>query len=418
MTQPGTELMTMPEGFQTGLEAFEESDAVIPRLSIVQKEGLFEDNLSNERFSSVRIIPLGLVKQRILWPAVKGESDDSPMCKSTNNLVGHPLVDAPKDKQFPWAHSGFDRAAHPPQSDGLIDLPCEACKLKEWGSHPTGKNPWCSEQWVVPVLYDGHGDGRFSPAILTLQRSGVKAIRSYLTPFQKSGSPAFVNIATVTLDVATRGDVIYSKPKFQRGEQTTQNEWPSYATQFMQIKEYLERRPVGDDDGEPVPTEAGANNVNTAPQQAQPQVSVVETQYAPPPVVPQAAPVQQQAAPVQQAAPAQDPWTGQPDPNQWATPPVQQQAPPVQQPQVTYQQPPVQQQVQQQVPQQAYIPPPVVPQAAPVQQPVQTQPTAPAPEPAPAAPAPAPSQPSPVPSQPATQPQAAGPVDPDDDLPF
>lgn len=255
-------LPAMPDNFGTGLEEFQDSDAVIPRLSIVHKEARFKDNLTGEEFDSIEIIPLGLVRQRVLWhPDV--DDGDQPMCKSTNNEIGHPNTDAPKDKRFPWEKAGFNPVDHPPQPDGLIDLPCAGCQLKEWGTHPNGKSPYCTEQWVLPVLYRESGvEDTFAPAIFTLQRSGVKAIRAYLTPFQKSGNPAFLHVATVKLELNKRGQVDYSTPKFSKGPATDQAEWPSYATQFMQISEFLKRRPVTD---EAAPVEAGTNNANTGP---------------------------------------------------------------------------------------------------------------------------------------------------------
>lgn len=311
MTQQN--LPALPDGFQTGLEAFEVTDSVIPRLNIVQKEGQFEDNLSGERFDQVTIIPLGLVKQRVLWPATKDESNDAPMCKSPNNLTGFPNDDAPKDKRFPWAKSGFNKDDYPEQADGLRELPCAGCQLKEWGSHPNGKAPWCTEQWTLPILYDGRGEGVFSPAIFTLQRSGLKAIRAYLTPFQRQGSPAFVNEATVRLEVHTRGDVVYSKPRFTRGQPTDRNEWNSFAMQFMQIKDYLERRPVGDEDEEV--TAAGANNQNTAPPQAQQQTPAATQDPWPTTAEPEEPP----ASPPPAAPPA--PSQPAPTPSQPATQP-------------------------------------------------------------------------------------------------
>lgn len=310
-------LPALPDNFGTGLEDMQASDAVIPRLTIAHKEGKFEDNLSGEQFGVVNLVILGLVKQRVLWsPTV--DDGDAPMCKSTDNITGFPNDDAPKDKRFPWAKSGFDKNDYPEDSDGLRNLPCSGCQLKEWGTHPNGKSPWCTEQWTLPVMYDGQDyDGNFSgvysPAIFTLQRSGVKAIRAYLTNFQRTGQPAFVNIAQCKLEVNTRGDVTYSTPKFSRVGATDQGEWPSYATQFMQIREYLTRRPVNDD-AEPV--EAGQNNVNTAPAQAAPaQVAPAPQQQAAPApqqaaqAAPEAAPAQAAPAPQQQAAqaPAQTP---------------------------------------------------------------------------------------------------------------
>lgn len=302
MTQTSN-LPALPDGFETGLEDFDSSDAVIPRLTIVHDEAQFKDNLSGEQFNAVNLIILGLVKQRVLW-APEVDDGDSPMCKSPDNKVGHPNVDAPKDKRFPWVKSGFDKSDYPEQADGLIDLPCAGCALKEWGSHPNGKSPWCTEQWTLPVLYDGqdmNGDfsGIYSPAIFTLQRSGVKSIRAFLTSYQRTGQPAFVNIAQCKLDLNRRGSVDYSTPKFSRVGSTEQAEWPSYATQFMQIKDYLTRRPVSDD---AAPVEAGANNANTAPQQQQ-TASTPEPTPAPQPD-PTPAPAPAPTPPPQASAPA------------------------------------------------------------------------------------------------------------------
>src|SRR5690606_15412571 len=147
--------------FETGLEDFGMEDAVIPRLKIVHKEGVFEDSLSGEKFETISLVILGLVKQRILWHQTVDDGD-MPMCRSANHDTGFPNLsdDQPKEKRFPWEKSGF-RPEDYQDEDGNFRLPCSGCNLKEWKSHPDGKRPYCSEQFTLPVLYSDNPDGDF-----------------------------------------------------------------------------------------------------------------------------------------------------------------------------------------------------------------------------------------------------------------
>ena len=308
----------------TGLEDFDQSDAVLPRIKIIQAEGQWEENLGGQRYTTLRFIPLGLVKQRVLFHHIV-DNGDVPMCKSSDFNIGYPNPDAPEKKSFPWEISGFRKEDFPPDAEGNIKLPCTGCQLKEWGSTPGGDTPYCSEQWTLPIYYDTTGNDDWAPAIMTLQKSNIKPIRSYLTSFATSGIPSFTKIARGTLRTQQRGQVIYSVSAFSQEGESPRDRWPEFSSQYGDMKKFLQRPPVREADS-PVPTD------NTAQ-----------------------APVQQ---PVQQ-----DPWQPQQQPQQ------QQPAPPVQQ-QPVQPAPPVQQQ-------------PVQPVAAPVQQPVQPTPQQTAP-PAPA----------------------------------
>lgn len=258
--------------FETGLEDFDMEDAVIPRLSIVHREGQFKDSLSNEQFDSVKVIILGLVKQRILWhPTV--DDGDRPMCRSSDHNLGFPNMsdDQPKEKRFPWEKSGFDKADYPADDDGLIALPCSGCQLKEWGSHPDGKRPFCSEQFTLPVLYDPREDDSWVPAIMTFQKTGLKPLKSYLTSFARSKNAAFQAVTEIGLNLQKRGQTDYSVPWFKRVGDTDDSNWREYSSSFRTMRDFLVAPPGAREDTEDGTPAAPSANENTKPKKAAPE---------------------------------------------------------------------------------------------------------------------------------------------------
>lgn len=245
-------------GIDTGLEDFDTTDMVMPRLSIVQDEAEFEDNLTGERHRTIRAVMLGLIKGRILWDGEVNDGD-KPLCKSYNFKEGVPNL-----ATFPLEKSGFDAL---PTAGGT--LPCNSCDLKEWGSHPTREIPWCSEQHTFPLLMEvgEAGSGDFSaPAILTVQRSAIKSSKSYLTGFSRTNTPAFTVVTEITLDPQRKGGVKYAVPKFKKVGTTAQSDWRDYAEQYRSIREYIQTPREADvDDGEedaPKTSSAGASQVD------------------------------------------------------------------------------------------------------------------------------------------------------------
>jgi hypothetical protein len=234
--------------FETGLEDFTMEDAVTPRLKIIHKQGLFEDTLSRQQFASINAIMLGLVKQRILWHHQIGDDakNEVPMCKSNNHDIGFPLTseEVPASKRFPWQLSGFDPASFTPDEEGLIHLPCESCKLKEWGTHPQGDKPYCAEQFTTPVLYDANGDGSaWVPAIISFQKSGLSPLKAYFTGFQRARNAAFMAITEIGLDLRKRGDNEYSVPTFRKVGDTDDSTWRAYSAQYRQMRDFLTQDP-------------------------------------------------------------------------------------------------------------------------------------------------------------------------------
>lgn len=283
----------------TGLEDFGVTDAVIPRISIVHDEGVWKDNLSGQTYGTLRMIILGLVKQRVLFHHIVDEGD-VPMCKSPDFKSGYPNPEAPKKKSFPWEAAGFDPDNFPTQGDSEQRvLPCSSCALKDWGSNPNGSTPYCAEQWTLPIYFDA-GEDDWMPAILTLQKSSIKPIRSYLTSFARGNKPAFTAICEAKLKINSRGSVDYSVPSFVQAGESERNMWPEYSDNFTQMRGYLTAPPRTEEaDGTQQP------NASAAPQHA-PATEPVAPQEPQPQQPAATPPPTQTPPPAQQQAPADD----------------------------------------------------------------------------------------------------------------
>lgn len=250
-----------------GLEDFDESDIVMPtlRLGANQNAGFIINNLSNERFTELECIVLGIVKSRILWSADMSDEKEMPLCRSYDFALGYPNMDT-----FPWKASGFEApmvAAGETAPQQI--LKCDDCRLQEWGTHPKQESPWCAEQHQYVILQkvgaetDGSG-GVMVPAILTLQRTGLKPSRKYFSVFAQAKTPMFVTSTRITLDTLHRGTVDYTVPTFTRGTPIPESYYPEFADTYRRIRASLHTPYVGE--VEEVPVAAPTSNVhNPAP---------------------------------------------------------------------------------------------------------------------------------------------------------
>jgi hypothetical protein len=234
-----------------GLEDINPDELVMPKLSISHKEGKYIDDLTGERFDELEVVLLGVVKQRILWEPDVGEA--APLCKSYNHSVGTP--DPQNPARFPWKASGFDMADFT-DGNGAIQLPCDKCPLKEWGSHPKNDTPWCTEQHTFAVMMRA-GEDFTAPAVLTLQRTGIKASRAYLTSFVRSHTPLFVVTTKLSLSLQKKGSVDYAVPILTRGTPTDELDHPEFAENYRRIRAFLTTPRTAKDD-EPVAAKAPA----------------------------------------------------------------------------------------------------------------------------------------------------------------
>ncbi len=220
----------------TGLEDVEATDLALPRLSIDHDDGQFVDSLSGERHDQITGVILGLVKQRVLWPPEMGEENAPPLCRSYDFHHGRP------GEKFPWQASGFDSDEFDGQDATDTVLPCAACRLKEWGSHPQRDTPWCAEQHVYPIVMES------GPALLTVQRSGMKSSRAYLSSFARTKTPLYTALTTLKLSGNRRGKVNYYVPTFAKTGPSNQDDWPEYASTYRSIRDFLQTPRTRDDD--------------------------------------------------------------------------------------------------------------------------------------------------------------------------
>lgn len=274
--------VAVPVDDAIGLEDFEDDDQVMPRLQIVQKEAVFEDNLTGERYDELDVVLLGLVKQRVLWPP-EMEADSFPLCKSYEAKDGHPT-----DK-FPWKASGFDPSAYP---DEDAVLPCANCKLKEWDSHPTRDIPWCGEQYVLPLVMKATGD-KVVPALLTFQRSSIKPVKAYISGFATRAEPLFTVHTHIVLNARRRGNVDFAIPKLRRGDAVEADRFDDLGAAYRKAAAFLRTPRTPSEEGDVTGAAASRTNdgdsktagqsaANTAaaapatPEQAAPEASSVE----------------------------------------------------------------------------------------------------------------------------------------------
>lgn len=250
-----------------GLEDFDQSDISMPRIQIVHDEGVFKHSQTEETFEELTCIILGLHKGRLMWPAEIGEGDskDAPLCKSPDFKHGFPNLndELPRDKRFPWdAQDRFTKADLKPLSVEVLGVPmltepsllCEKCKFREWNTDPSGKRPWCAEEWTLPILYaepdtlDDPEGATWSPALFSVRRSGVKPTKTYLTPFVTRKTQLFTAVTKMGLEKFKRGSVKYSIPTYEKIGVTDTADHPDYYESFKGAKEFLKQYPLPRDE--------------------------------------------------------------------------------------------------------------------------------------------------------------------------
>lgn len=333
--QPATGTDVIPVGTYevTGLEDLDASDLRLPRLSIDHENGGYIDSLNPDFvMPEIQVIPLGLVKQRVMWPALMTDDggDSNPMCKSVDHATGYPNTTSTDRRElFPWDAAGWNPNDFPNDDAGRVVLPCNSCRLKDWKSHPDGKKTWCSEQHAIVLLYapvDTTVHLQQEPSMLALftaQRSSINASKGFFAGMVRQNQPAFAFRARWTLRKEQRGKNTYYTPLMTIVGKTSQDMWPTYATPYTEVRQFITQPPRIRDEQQ----QANVSGQNIAQQNAN--TGFQNTTWTPGqqpqgPVI-QAQPVQvQQQAPVdpaylewqrqQAAAAAQQPAAVQPQP--------------------------------------------------------------------------------------------------------
>lgn len=265
-----------------GLEDVGISDIVIPRLSINHADGTFKDNLSGMEYTEIEVVLLGMIRQRIFWAPGDMEDGDKPLCKSTDAIHGFPALntDLHVSKRFPFEQSNFEIGHAVPRvvapgtdprlpdgfnSNGHPTLNCSSCIFAEWGTKQ-GKSvpPPCAEQFTFPLRYSADGGETWVTALFTIQKTGIKPAKQYMSSFVQSKTPLFTAKTRLSLKQDKRGTVKWSVPIFARGESTDRADWPEYAESYREMRKFVRAAPRAaefEEDG--VPT--GSANVNDDP---------------------------------------------------------------------------------------------------------------------------------------------------------
>ncbi|AMS02354.1 hypothetical protein SEA_HOTOROBO_62 [Gordonia phage Hotorobo] len=327
----GTDVVSW-DGMETGLEDFDTNDLTMPRLSIDHPEAAFKNSQTDELFNELTVILLGLHKSRIMWGEMSdGDDQDPPLCKSPDMRNGFPNMDTelPTSKQFPWEAQdvyGPDDASPlfvgPEQN--LLTMPsigCKDCHFKEWNTDPSGKKPWCSEEWTFPLLYQDPEDPEvWVPALFTIRRSGIKPARQYVTPFASKKTPIFTVATKLTLDVNKRGMVKFCTPIFTKVAKTNPESYQDYFDSFKSAQGFLLQYPMPRDDED---KEAAAAKAAATVPDGDIEGNVIDADVVPeePTPTPQPEPTPTPTPQPAQPAPPQAQTRVQPEPTPEPTPP-------------------------------------------------------------------------------------------------
>ncbi len=248
MTDTSTDLV--PAGVGGGIDGMEDieaSDLVMPILKMDHEALQYVSSVGGEPFTEAKVIVLGVVKQRILWPADPGQPGELPICRSYDHDTGIPNPET--FIKITKKLSGFE-----PERIEEGALPCENCNLANWGTHPKADGSWCNEQYTLPLLLvPDEDDAQPFPALLSFQRSGIKPVRGLITAFQGRKRPFYTQVVTLGFVVGTKGSKKYMIPKFTLGDSTDPALWPEYSKTLHSIRSFITtpRTRAGDDEGAP-----------------------------------------------------------------------------------------------------------------------------------------------------------------------
>lgn len=245
------------------------AEVSLPRLKILGRDGVFENPLTSEVYEELDCIILGSLKARVMWDK-EVSGDERPMCKSLDAVVGMPNLseETPVNKRFPLESSSFTKSDLVLR-DGIQTLPCDKCSFAQW-DNVRNKPALCAEQFVLPLLFRDSSN-QHVPGVLSLQRSAMKNTKRYLGQFLSSRTPTFSVGTRISLEKMQRGQVVYSVPRFQRGEPTDRSEWQGYWDLFTDARTLLRtvRRPDESSEGDASGAAKGDWAAATAPKKAE-----------------------------------------------------------------------------------------------------------------------------------------------------
>lgn len=155
-----------------GFENFDESDLIIPRLSIVQptsKEGTpgtFRSNLSGEEKEELRITPITFTKGMVLW---SDELGNDPECRSNDALVPDPAIETPRNDR---CHERTANRLRP------------VCPYAMWRA---GEAPACKMTYTLLAI----DMATMLPFLTSLHGTSVRSMKALISHVWQSRRPFF-----------------------------------------------------------------------------------------------------------------------------------------------------------------------------------------------------------------------------------
>ena len=165
MSEETTEALTTTTDTEPveGLEDFDPSDLIIPRLKLVQPSsaegtpGALLSNLSGEEYDSLRFVPLSIRKGRVLWE----EGNDMPICRSSDALRPDEGIESPQNSVCAERRKGR-----------TVDV----CSMGKWGDGP----PPCKLNYTILGLDIDHDE---QPFMITLSGTSIKPTKKLISTF-------------------------------------------------------------------------------------------------------------------------------------------------------------------------------------------------------------------------------------------
>lgn len=152
-TAPGNAMATYQEPFETGLEAMDSGDSIIPRLTIVQPnkldvtpetEGKMHISVLNEHREKMTLVLFGFAKSRCKMPD-DFDRNSKPQCKSSNFITPDSDIENPL----------CDKCGLVPLEPGQNKRDQRHyCEYANFRKNDQGKTiaPKCKESWDMLVL--------------------------------------------------------------------------------------------------------------------------------------------------------------------------------------------------------------------------------------------------------------------------
>jgi len=236
MEQPSGKALSEQGRIGRGFQHFRVEDALLPRIRLNGKTGVFVSNLEpdDEGTATLRFVPLLMTRSRTMF-VEEGDDNIVAVCRS------------PDGDQPTWSEPGFWTEPRP--------TACMACKYAQWGADKTP--PQCDLFWN----FLGVSLGNQMPFVFSARRTAIMAAKKMMSVLKASGNDLFAAEVTLGSKEAGSGTKTYSRLTFDGHRWLEQEELGLYEelySTYVEGNDHLaemlsgvQSENVGDEDGSP-----------------------------------------------------------------------------------------------------------------------------------------------------------------------